>query len=85
MVHKNCTFFFQSALLTTLLLAKVYDAREEKSRFEKFSKNVQTILEHNSEQMLRRHTYKLGLNEYADLVSTNTFFWIVLYVVAAHL
>ena len=35
----------------------------------KFSKNFATVLEHNSEQVLGLHTYTLGLNEYADLVS----------------
>ena len=35
----------------------------------KFSQNFAAILQHNSEQVLGLHTYQLGLNEYADLVS----------------
>lgn len=52
-----------------MIVAKNYEDNEEKSRFSKFSKNFQTILKHNAEQDKGMHSYRLGLNEYADLVS----------------
>ena len=51
------------------IIAKTYESdEEEQKRYQKFSKNLAHIIDHNSEQALGMHSYTLGLNEYADMV-----------------
>lgn len=74
--HSNCStiwYFYDGCFI--FISAKSYESDdEEQSRFGKFSKNFAEIIKHNSEQALGMHSYTLGLNEYADMVS-----WIIKY------
>jgi C1A family cysteine protease len=48
---------------------KQYGAEEHSLRFSIFQKNLETIEKHNSEYSLGMHTYRLGINHFADLTT----------------
>lgn len=67
------TTYYHIIKILFVLVAKTYASpEEEKTRFQKFSKNFVTVLQHNSEQTLGMHSFSLGINEYSDLVSDRT-------------
>ncbi|KAG8178112.1 hypothetical protein JTE90_017459 [Oedothorax gibbosus] len=47
---------------------KVYKQYEESPRREVFEMNVRSILKHNLEHDLGKHTYRKGLNQFADVL-----------------
>jgi cathepsin L len=48
--------------------SKTYESDdEEQSRYQKFQKNFNKVINHNSEQALGLHSYTLGINEYSDM------------------
>jgi len=48
---------------------KQYLGDEHNLRFSIFQKNLETIEKHNSEYSMGMHTYRLGINHFADLTS----------------
>lgn len=48
---------------------KQYLGAEHSLRFSIFQKNLETIEKHNSEYSLGMHTYRLGINHFADLTT----------------
>ena len=51
------------------MFQKRYPAQEEGARRLVWEKNVGEIIRHNLEYDLGMHTFRKGLNEYADMVS----------------
>jgi len=49
---------------------KTYGAEEHKLRFGIFQKNLETIEQHNEEWAMGMHTYRLGVNHFADMTPT---------------
>ena len=49
-------------------LGKEYSSEEEQLRFSTFSRNVESIERHNDEAEAGNFTYRLGINEFSDLV-----------------
>ena len=56
-------------MVYSYFVAKSYSSSEEKSRLSKFTANFKAIMQHNAEQERGLHSYRLGINEYSDLVS----------------
>ena len=55
--------------------SKIYASKEEElKRREIFVSNYKYIVEHNREQALGKHTFKLGMNKFGDLVRSKNFF-----------
>ena len=55
--------------LTSHFTAKIYNADEDTKRLAIFCENVDIITLHNKMAELGNFTYRLGINEYSDLVS----------------
>ena len=47
---------------------RTYIVEEEVKRREIWSQNRQTVMKHNYEYDLGKHTYTMGMNKFADLV-----------------
>ena len=59
--------FFPNITLS-MSLGKEYSSEEEQLRFSTFSRNVESIERHNDEAEAGNFTYRLGINEFSDLV-----------------
>ena len=59
---------FLSDITISISLGKEYSSEEEQLRFLTFSRNVESINRHNDEAEAGNFTYRLGINEFSDLV-----------------
>ena len=60
-----------SNIKVSISVGKKYDTEEEKLRFSAFSRNIESIELHNSEAEAGKFTYRLGVHEFADMVSSS--------------
>ena len=62
------TRLFLSDITISISLGKEYSSEEEQLRFSTFSRNVESIERHNNGAEADNFTYRLGINEFSDLV-----------------
>ena len=58
-----------SKIKVSISVGKKYDTDEEKLRFSAFSRNIESMEEHNSKAEAGKFTYRLGIHEFSDMVS----------------
>ena len=63
---------YLSDITLSMPLGKEYSSEEEQLRFLTFSRNVESIESHNNEAEAGNFTYRLGINEFSDLVRSST-------------